>query len=178
MSDEPFTLVMKEAYCVQAQRIIVQAAALCVLQNPAARTDREDLALLAEAGERAAADVAPRLVGLLRSQPAAYGKAAIVGVDGAFEHGAAVLHPRLGRPFRAAVGGGEAIICSTLKTGGPGTSIDVPLAHKDHIWSFDFLDTMTLACPTAPRPTEILLVLAVSDGPRVGARIGNMRHVV
>jgi len=44
-----------------------------------------------------------------------YGKAAIVGVAGEIEHGAAMIHPRLGQPMREAVGGGEAIISSNVK---------------------------------------------------------------
>ena len=73
-----------------------------------------------------------------------YGKAAIVGVAGDFEHGGALIHPKLGKPMRAAVGGGEAIISSNVKVAPAGTAIDVPLAHKDDIWSFDHFDTMTV----------------------------------
>ena len=42
--------------------------------------------------------------------PISYGKAAIVGISGEIEHGAAAIYPRLGKPIRDAVGGGEAII--------------------------------------------------------------------
>ena len=31
-----------------------------------------------------------------------------------------------------------------MKVGGPGTVIDVPLAHKDNIWSFPHWDTMSI----------------------------------
>src|SRR5262249_38937543 len=65
------------------------------------------------------------------------------------------IHPRLGQPMLEAVGGGQAIISSNVKIGGPGTSIDVPLAHKDNIWSFDHLATMTISSDDAPRPDEI-----------------------
>ena len=37
---------------------------------------------------------------------------------------------------------------------GAGTPIDVPLAHKDNIWAFDYLDTMTVMVPTHRGPTR------------------------
>jgi len=49
--------------------------------------------------------------------------------------------------MRAARSGGEAIICSNVQIGGPGTTVDIPLAHKDNIWSFDHLDTLTVSMP-------------------------------
>ena len=86
-----------------------------------------------------------------------------------------MIHPRLGKPMREAVGGGEAIISSNVKIGGPGTSIDVPLAHKDNIWSFDHLDTMTIWSNDAPRPNEIVVIMAISDGGRPHPRVGKGR---
>ena len=107
--------------------------------------------------------------------PTSYGKAAIVGVLGDLEHGAALVHPKLGKPMREAVGGGEAIIPSNVKVASAGSSIDVPLANKDNIWAFDFLDTLTVAVPDAPRPDELVLVVAVADGGRPVPRVGKGR---
>src|SRR5262245_32834430 len=101
--------------------------------------------------------------------------AGIAGIHGDLEHAAAVLHPKLGKPMRAAVGGGEAIIPSNTKVAAAGTLIDVPLANKDNIWSFDELDTITVLVPDAPRPNEIVAVMAVSDGGRAHPRIGKGR---
>jgi Amino acid synthesis len=117
----------------------------------------------------------PDLASLLSRSAVAYGKAAIVGVAGEIEHGAAMIHPRLGKPMREAVGGGEAIISSNVKIGGPGTSIDVPLAHKDNIWSVDDLATVTISSEDAPRPDEIVVIMAISDGGRPQPRIGKGR---
>ena len=50
------------------------------------------------------------LVALLPRPATSYGKAAIVGGEGEKEHGAACMHPHLGKPMRDALGGGEAII--------------------------------------------------------------------
>ena len=62
--------------------------------------------------------------------------------DGEYEHAAAILHPTLGTPFRAAVGGGKAIIPSAKKLGGPGTPIDVPLHYKDAAFVRTHFDAM------------------------------------
>jgi len=117
----------------------------------------------------------PQAVALLDGPALSYGKSAIVGVNGDLEHAAAVLHPKLGKPMRAAVGGGEAIIPSTTKVAAAGAAIDVPLGNKDNVWSFDELDSMTVMVPDAPRPNEIVVVMAVSDGGRVHPRIGKGR---
>jgi hypothetical protein len=48
----------------------------------------------------------PYLVRLLSQSSVSYGKGAVVGVGGELEHGGACIHPMLGKPMRAAVGGG------------------------------------------------------------------------
>lgn len=63
----------------------------------------------------------------LLTRPAiAYGKGAIVGRSGDIQHAAAILHPRMGKPMRDAIGGGQAIIPSNVKIGGVGAVIDLP----------------------------------------------------
>jgi len=166
--------VFAEAYAPAAQAI-TRATAIAVIQNPFAGRFVDDLSPLFTQGEELGQSLMKDLVGLLPKAPIAYGKAAIVGVNGEMEHGAAVLHPRLGRPIREAVGGGEAIICSNVKIGGPGSSIDVPLAHKDNIWSFDHLDTVTVSMGDAPRPDEIVVIIVISDGGRPNPRVGKGR---
>ena len=52
-----------------------------------------------------------------------YGKGAIVGSAGELEHAAALIHPKFGAPVRKRLGRGPAIIPSTKKFGGPGSSI-------------------------------------------------------
>jgi hypothetical protein len=65
-----------------------------------------------------------------------------------------------------------------VKVAAAGTSIDVPLGHKDDVWSFDHFDTMTVVVPDAPRPDEIVVVIAVADGGRPHARVGKGRAAV
>jgi hypothetical protein len=57
----------------------------------------------------------PQLVKLLDGPAVSYGKGAIVGVASEMEHGGACVHPTLGKPMRAAIGGGKAVIGSNVK---------------------------------------------------------------
>lgn len=156
-------------------QIITRAVAVAVLDNPFASRFSDDLSPLFLDGAELGVVVMNELVRLLSKPVVSYGKAAIVGVNGEVEHGAALIHPRLGQPIREAVGGGQAIISSNVKIGGPGTTIDVPLAHKDNIWAFDYLDTMTISIADAPRADEIVAIIAISDAGRPHPRIGKGR---
>jgi hypothetical protein len=154
-------------------RPIVRALGMAVIGNPFAGRYVEDLTELFEAGRAVGEQLMPELVRLLAGSPVSYGKGAIVGVDGEFEHGGACIHPMLGKPMRAAVGGGKAVIPSNVKVAACGASLDVPLSHKDDSWSFDHFDTVTVAMPDAPKPDEIVVVLAVADGGRPHPRCGH-----
>jgi hypothetical protein len=103
-----------------------------------------------------------------------YGKAAIVGERGELEHAAAILHPRMGKPVRAALNKGAALIPSAKKMGGPGTSIDVPLGHKDAAFVRSHFDAMELRLADAPRADEILVAIVVTDAGRPLPRIGGL----
>ena len=69
-------------------------------------------------------DLERELSALLGAPAVSYGKGAIVGVNGEMEHGGACVHPMLGRPMRAAVGGGEAVIPSNVKVAAAGAALD------------------------------------------------------
>ena len=155
---------------------VTRVAALAVVSNPFAAsgsdTDQDDLASLFPLGEQLGDDFAQQIVDLLPNAPVSYGKAAMVGTAGAMEHGAALVHPKLGAPMRKAVGGGASLIPSNVKLASLGGSIDLPLGHKDEAWSFDHIDTMTLMVGDAPRSDEIVVCMAVADGPRIHPRVG------
>lgn len=159
-------------------RPIRRVAGIAVITNPYAGRYVEDLSSLFDIGATLGELIMKRVVDMLGGAVVSYGKAAIVGTLGDIEHGAAILHPKLGKPIRAAVGGGEAIIPSNAKVAAAGASIDMPLANKDNIWSFDELDTITVAVADAPRPDEILVAMAVADGGRPQARVGKGRSAV
>ncbi|MBZ9856435.1 amino acid synthesis family protein [Mesorhizobium sp. CA13] len=152
---------------------VTRAAACAVVQNPLAGKAAEDLLELVSYGAELG-DLLVREAAMLLSKPVvSYGKAAIVGPGGDIEHAAAILHPRMGKPIRAFIGGGKALISSTQKVATAGSSIDVPLGHKDEAWSFDHIDTMTVAVRSAPRADEIVVVVALSDGGRPRPRLSD-----
>lgn len=153
-------------------RPVVRAVALAAIANPFAGRYVRDLATLIDAGAVLAERIAPELFRLLGGPPVSYGKGAIVGTGGELEHGHALLHPRMGKPLRAAIGGGEALIPSAVKIGAPGTPLDLPLGHKDDAWSRGHFDAITVSLGDAPRHDEILVVIGLADGGRLLHRIG------
>ena len=151
-----------------------KVAAVAVIENPFAGRYVEDLQDLVKTGEELGDLLSRRAVAALAAPVHSYGKAAIVGVDGEYEHAAAILHPTLGTPFRAVVQGGKAIIPSAKKLGGPGAAIDVPLHFKDAAFVRTHYDAMEVRVPDAPRGDEIVLAVVVTDGGRPHPRIGGL----
>jgi hypothetical protein len=150
---------------------VTRVAACAVIGNPLAGRAQDDVAELVAFGAELGALLVREALALLPQPAIAYGKAAIVGTSGDLEHAAAILHPKMGRPMRDAIGGGLAIIPSNVKIGAVGCSIDVPLGHKDDVWSFDQIDTLCVTVPNAPRPDEIVVVVALADGGRPRPRV-------
>ena len=154
-----------------------KAAAIAVIANPFAGRYVDDLATLVTIGETLGDLLGNRAVhalGIPASAVESYGKAAIVGEDGELEHAAAILHPKLGAPFRAAVERGAALIPSAKKRGGMGTAIDVPLGHKDAAFVRSHFDAMEIRVPDAPRRDEIVVAVVVTDSGRPLPRIGGL----
>jgi len=144
-----------------------------VIKNPYAKQYIKDLEELFDLGSKIGGILAKKGVEALDIKPSAvvsYGKGAIVGLDGEIEHAAAILHPRFGKPVRAAVEKGDDIIPSTKKMGGPGSLLVMPITNKDSIWSFDHMDATEISIPDAPRSDEILIAVALADSGRPLAR--------
>lgn len=158
----------------ELRRPLRKVAAVAVIENPFAGRFVEDLTPLIDAGEELGALLAKRATEALGAPAESYGKAAIVGERGEYEHAAALLHPKLGAPLRAAVGGGKAIIPSAKKLGGPGTAVDVPLHFKDAAFVRTHYDALEVRLPDAPRGDEIVLALALADGGRPHPRVGGL----
>jgi hypothetical protein len=155
-----------------------RAAAIAVIANPFAGEFAENLDRLIEIGEELGTDLGKMAVDTLQiplESVESYGKAAIVGSRGELEHAAAILHPKLGKPFRDAIGGGKAIIPSAKKMGVPGTEIDVPLHYKDAAFVRSHFDAMPIRVYDAPREDEILVALVVTDSGRPHPRIGGLK---
>lgn len=154
-----------------------RAAAVAVIRNPYAGRYSEDLGELVQAGEELGALLGARAVqalGIRPEQAESYGKGAIVGSRGELEHAAALLHPKLGAPFRAQVGGGVAIIPSSKKMGTPGTELDVPVHYKDAAFVRTHFDAMPVRVQDAPRGDEIVVALVVTDSGRPLPRVGGL----
>ncbi|MCI0548453.1 MAG: amino acid synthesis family protein [Candidatus Rokubacteria bacterium] len=162
----------------RVEKPVRKVAAVAVIENPFAGRYVEDLAELVKTGEELGDLLGRRAVTALGGPVHSYGKAAVVGESGEYEHAAAILHPTLGTPFRAAVGGGKAIIPSAKKLGGPGTAIDVPLHYKDAAFVRTHFDAMEVRLADAPRAGEILVALVVTDGGRPHPRIGGLTVAV
>ncbi len=154
-----------------------KAAAIAVIVNPFAGKYVEDLGELIDIGAELGGllgEMCVAALGIRPDQAESYGKAAIVGDGGEWEHAAAILHPKLGAPLRKAIERGAALVPSVKKLGGPGTPIDVPLGHKDAAYVRSHFDGMEVRLADAPRAGEILVAVAVTDSGRPFPRVGGL----
>lgn len=154
-----------------------KAACAAVFKNPFAGIYQEDLSILFAWSEEIGDMLTRKAVAALGIEPEkveSYGKAAISGVDGEREHCAALMHPALGKPIRANVGGGKALLPSAKKLGGPGCAIDLPLGHKNAAYVRSHFDAMEVRIPDAPRADELVLIVGVTDSGRPAPRVGGL----
>jgi hypothetical protein len=155
-----------------------RAAAVAVIHNPFAGTYIEDLSDLSAIGEEMGALLPRRAVealGIPVDAVQSFGKAAVVGAEGELEHAAAILHPKLGAPFRDMLGTGAALIPSSKKRGGMGVPFDIPLGHKDAAKVRSHFDGMEVIIPDAPRDHEIAVAIAITDSGRPHPRVGGLQ---
>lgn len=157
---------------------IKKCVVAAVIKNPFAGRYVEDLSELSDIGEYLGGELTRIGVQAMGVQPEdveSYGKGAIIGLDGELEHGAAILHPKLGKPMREAIGGGKAIIPSAKKAGGAGTALDVPLHFKNAAFVRTHYDAMEIRIPDAPHNDEIVVAVALTNGGRPHPRIGGLQ---
>lgn len=155
-----------------------KALAMAVIHNPCAGRYVENLDELIAIGEELGGllgDKCVQALGIAPGQAQSYGKAAIVGEAGELEHAAAILHPKLGAPLRKAVEKGAALVPSAKKRGGLGTAIDVPLGHKDAAFVRSHFDAMEARVSDAPRASEIVVAVVVTDSGRPLPRVGGLQ---
>ena len=150
-----------------------------MIENPFSGKYKEDLSELMAIGEELGGLLGRKCVDALGIEPAAaesYGKAAMVGENGELEHAAAILHPKLGKPLRAEVERGAALVPSSKKRGSMGQPLDVPLGHKDAAYVRSHFDGMEVRLNDAPRSDEIMVAIAVTDSGRPLPRVGGLKH--
>ncbi|APG88362.1 amino acid synthesis family protein [Sinorhizobium americanum] len=103
----------------------------------------------------------------------AYGKSAIVGLDGEIEHASALIHTlRFGNHYRQAVGAKSYLaFCNTR---GPANApLMIPLMDKNDEGRRSHYLTIQTAVPDAPAANEIVVALGASVGGRPHHRIGD-----
>ncbi|MBN9257812.1 MULTISPECIES: amino acid synthesis family protein [unclassified Mesorhizobium] len=155
---------------------VKRGAVLAVIENPFAGRYVEEITGFMEDLKPLGLEMAGRLLDALggdASKIEGYGKGAIVGGGGELEHGA-LWHNPGGYAMRELLGGAKAIVPSTKKVGGPGARIDIPVTHLNASYVRSHFDAIEVGINDAPRANELLLVLAMTTGPRVHARAGGL----
>ncbi|WP_298676672.1 amino acid synthesis family protein [uncultured Lentibacter sp.] len=151
-------------------------AVAAVLRNPWAGRYVEDLKPEIHAfGPELGALLTERMITLAGSGAAieAYGKAAVVGLNGEIEHASGLIHTlRFGNHFREAVGA-KSYLAFTNTRGGANAPLMVPLMDKNDAGRRSHYLTIQFAIPDAPRDDEIVVVLGASTGGRPHHRIGD-----
>ncbi|MBL8359793.1 MAG: amino acid synthesis family protein [Rubrivivax sp.] len=170
-----------------------------VLKNPYAGRYVEDLMPMMDALQPLGLRLAQQLLAAMAVPADAiqgYGKGAIIGEAGELEHGALwhvpggyAMRELLGwKGDRAAYAKGQApegkkaqsgnalaIVPSTKKVGGPGATLDVPLTNINASYVRSHFDAFEFRIPDAPRSHEMVVVLAMSTGSRIHARVGGLK---
>jgi hypothetical protein len=143
------------------------AAAVAVVRNPYAGRYEPDLLPFMAALRTLGRELADELVGLLgRDRVEAYGKAAIVGVNGEMEHGA-VWHEAGGWAMRAALGEPKAIVPAAKAVANAGYRLMVPLHYIHAAYVRSHFNAMEVG-------VQIAFALVMADGGRVHARLGGL----
>jgi len=103
----------------------------------------------------------------------AYGKAAIVGLNGEIEHASALIHTlRFGNFYREAVGA-KSYLAFTNTRAGANAPIMVPLMDKNDAGRRSHYLTIHFSISDAPRDDEIVIVLGGAMSGRPHHRIGD-----
>ncbi|MEL7099842.1 MAG: amino acid synthesis family protein [Pseudomonadota bacterium] len=103
----------------------------------------------------------------------AYGKAAVVGLNGEIEHASGLIHTlRFGNHFRSAVEA-KSYLAFTNTRGGANAPIMVPLMDKNDAGRRSHYITIQFSIPDAPRDDEVVVVLGAATSGRPHHRIGD-----
>ncbi|RWF51066.1 MULTISPECIES: amino acid synthesis family protein [unclassified Mesorhizobium] len=153
-----------------------RGAIVAVIANPFAGRYVEEITGFMEDLKPLGLDMARRLIDAMGEGVSAiegYGKGAVVGAAGELEHGA-LWHNPGGYAMRELLGNAKAIVPSTKKVGGPGTRIDIPITHINASYVRSHFDAIEIGVGDAPRSDEMAVILAMTTGARVHARVGGL----
>jgi len=159
-----------------ASKPLRRIAMISVIANPFAGRFESDIAGFMETLKPLGLSMARRMLESLGGDPTVvegYGKGAIVGAAGEIEHGA-LWHVPGGYAMREILGDAKAIVPSTKKVGGVGTRLDVPITHINAAYVRSHFDAMEVGLNDAPRADELALILVMTTGARVHARVGGL----
>ena len=161
----------------KANEPVLLVSVAAVIENPWARKSFvEDL-------KPEILDLAPQLGDLLvpeltkeigsGEKISAYGKAAMVGLNGEIEHASAFIHTlRFGNKFRDAVGGTSYL--SFTNTRGPAVAkVSNPMMHKTDAGLRPFYLTPEFTIHDAPNEDEIVVAIGGAPTGRAHARTGD-----
>lgn len=152
-----------------------RAAVVAIVSNPFAGTYAQDLQSAMDDLKPLGLEMTDRLIDAMGGADGidGYGKAGLAGENGELEH-TALWHVPGGYSMRARLGEAKAIVPSSMKVGGVGTRIDIPLGHINAAYVRSHFDSMEVGVPDAPRANELLFALAMSRGPRIHHRMGGL----
>lgn len=150
-------------------------AAGAVVRNPYAGRYEPDLLPFMKELRGLGQELAEEAAALLgKERVEAYGKAAIVGINGELEHGA-IWHEAGGWAMRAALGEPKAIVPAAKAVASAGYRLMVPLHHIHAAYVRSHFNAMEVGVQDGPRPDEILYALVMADGGRIHERLGGLR---
>lgn len=156
-------------------RPLRKGAIAAVLANPYADRFQPDLMPWMEALHPLAESLTRQLLTALQVGPEAiqaFGKGAIVGVDGEMEH-AAIWHAPGGQGMKKVLNARGFVTAGQIM-GVIGARLHIPLVYINSPWVRSHFDAIDLSIADAPKPREIVFALAMSTGPRVHARLGGL----
>ncbi|MDJ1370881.1 amino acid synthesis family protein [Gulosibacter molinativorax] len=115
--------------------------------------------------------LAPRVMEALGVPLEAFGKAAIVGLNGEIEHGSGLIHTlKFGNYFRDAANA-STLLPAVEKRGPAGTTFDIPLKHFTDATIRSHHQSYEVRIADAPHPDEILIALAGASRGRPQQRL-------
>lgn len=152
-----------------------RAAVVALVKNPFAGTFVSDIEGAMEDLKPLGLDMTDRLVDAMGGIEGidGYGKASLAGEAGELEH-TALWHVPGGYAMRDRLGKAKAIVPSSMKVGGAGTRIDIPLGHINAAYVRSHFDGMEVGVADGPKSDELLLALAMARGPRIHHRVGGL----
>ena len=153
---------------------IVRYTVAAVLKNPYAGKYVEDLSALLPFARKLGSKLGKMVVDGMGGEKSveSFGKAGVVGEDGELEHIEFILHGGLAGGYREHVGDlkyAKEYLQSVEVQGSMGTTLCIPMRCK---WEYrvNYVDTVRVSIPDAPRRDEMVIAIAGGNGPRPNGR--------